>query len=54
LDNLTLKFFTVCNLEDIKKLYEVALFMVAIRKLVEASEKNKKSGVNHKHESTKS
>jgi hypothetical protein len=33
LDDLTLKPFTVCNIEDIKKLSEVALFMEAIRKL---------------------
>jgi hypothetical protein len=37
LDDLTLKPFTVCNLEDIKKLSEVDLFMEAIRKLVETS-----------------
>jgi hypothetical protein len=30
------------------------LFMEAIRKLAKASVKNKKRGVNHKHESTKS
>jgi hypothetical protein len=54
LDDLTLKPFTVFNLEDIKKLSEVALFMEAIRNLAEASEKNKKRGDNHKPEPTKS
>jgi hypothetical protein len=54
LDDLTIKPFNVCNLEDIKKVSEVALFMEAIRMLAEASKKNKKRGDNHKPESTKS
>lgn len=53
LDDLTLKHFSACNLEAIKKLTQVAMFMEAISKLTEATEKRKK-GISDKHNSPKS